>query len=241
MKLEVVTLPSTMSTGPNASTSASAGLDADIAVGDAFRVVQLTPTQSACSVAFGKGVTTGEPGSVQRLILAVDDIDAAQATSSAAASRSAGCSTSPGDPSPAPTRKAAPTRPTPRSAIQTATDGCSRRSRRGYPAGSGNSPGPARRGRVGPVNSPGHTVGPQFRQGTRIMRSGYDDYLDANRVVGPRARRPGSRGPPRAVWRPVPRARHRRRRLRCRGGSACPAVSGRESCPGPAAGEAGVQ
>ena len=54
-------------------------LDADIAVGDAFRVVQLTPTQSACSVAFGKGVTTGEPGSVQRLILAVDDIDAARA------------------------------------------------------------------------------------------------------------------------------------------------------------------
>jgi hypothetical protein len=32
-----------------------------------------------CSIAFGKGVTTGEPGSVQRLILAVYDIDAARA------------------------------------------------------------------------------------------------------------------------------------------------------------------
>lgn len=46
-------------------------LDADIVVGDAFRVVQLTPTHSACSIAFGKGVTTGEPGSVKRLILAI--------------------------------------------------------------------------------------------------------------------------------------------------------------------------
>jgi len=42
-------------------------------------VVQLTPTHSACSIAFGKGVTTGEPDSVQRLILAVHDIDAARA------------------------------------------------------------------------------------------------------------------------------------------------------------------
>ena len=39
----------------------------------------LTPPHSDCSVAFGKGVTTGEPGSVHRLILAVDDIDEAQA------------------------------------------------------------------------------------------------------------------------------------------------------------------
>ena len=53
-------------------------LDADIVVGDDFRVVQLTPPHSACSIAFGKGVTTGEPGSVQRLILAVEDIDAAR-------------------------------------------------------------------------------------------------------------------------------------------------------------------
>jgi hypothetical protein len=42
-------------------------------------VVQLTPTRSLCSIAFGTGVTTGEPGSVQRLILAVSDIDAARA------------------------------------------------------------------------------------------------------------------------------------------------------------------
>ena len=80
MKLEVVTLPvSDVDRAKQFYQSLGWRLDADIAVGDAFRVVQLTPTQSACSVAFGKGVTTGEPGSVQRLILAVDDVDAARA------------------------------------------------------------------------------------------------------------------------------------------------------------------
>jgi hypothetical protein len=42
-------------------------------------VVQLTPPDSSCSIAFGKGVTSGEPGSVQRLILVFSDIDAARA------------------------------------------------------------------------------------------------------------------------------------------------------------------
>jgi catechol 2,3-dioxygenase-like lactoylglutathione lyase family enzyme len=53
-------------------------LDADIVIGDNFRVVQLTPPHSACSIAFGKGLTTAEPGSVQRLELVVYDIDAAR-------------------------------------------------------------------------------------------------------------------------------------------------------------------
>ena len=80
MKLEVVTLPvSDVDRAKRFYQSLGWRLDADIAVGDAFRVVQLTPTHSACSIAFGKGVTTGEPGSVQRLILAVADIDAARA------------------------------------------------------------------------------------------------------------------------------------------------------------------
>ena len=80
MKLEVVTVPVTdVDRAKRFYQSLGWRLDADIAVGDAFRVVQLTPPQSSCSVAFGKGVTTGEPGSVQRLILAVYDIDAARA------------------------------------------------------------------------------------------------------------------------------------------------------------------
>ena len=53
-------------------------LDADIVAGDSFRVVQLTPPHSQCSVAFGKGVTTASPGSAQRLLLVVSDITAAR-------------------------------------------------------------------------------------------------------------------------------------------------------------------
>ena len=80
MKLEVITVPvSDIDRAQRFYQSLGWRLDADIAVGDAFRVVQLTPTHSSCSVAFGKGVTTDEPGSVQRLILAVYDIDAARA------------------------------------------------------------------------------------------------------------------------------------------------------------------
>lgn len=48
-------------------------LDADIVVGDAFRVVQFTPPGSGCSVSFGKGVSTAAPGSAT-LELIVSDI-----------------------------------------------------------------------------------------------------------------------------------------------------------------------
>ena len=79
MKLEVVTLPvSDVDRAKAFYQSLGWRLDADIVVGENFRVVQVTPPHSACSVAFGKGVTTAEPGSAQRLILAVDDIDAAR-------------------------------------------------------------------------------------------------------------------------------------------------------------------
>jgi catechol 2,3-dioxygenase-like lactoylglutathione lyase family enzyme len=53
-------------------------LDADFVFGDDIRGVQLTPPRSACSVSFGKGLTTAEPGSAQRLELVVSDIEAAR-------------------------------------------------------------------------------------------------------------------------------------------------------------------
>src|SRR4026208_724383 len=53
--------------------------DIDYAAGDGYRAVQLTPPGSACSIIFGKGVTSAKPGSVDRLVLAVDDILAARA------------------------------------------------------------------------------------------------------------------------------------------------------------------
>lgn len=54
-------------------------LDADIVVGDDFRVVQFTPPGSGCSVSFGKGVTSASPGSAKHLELVVSDIEAARA------------------------------------------------------------------------------------------------------------------------------------------------------------------
>jgi catechol 2,3-dioxygenase-like lactoylglutathione lyase family enzyme len=54
-------------------------LDGDFATGEDWRVVQMTPPGSPCSVIFGKGVTTAAPGSVQGLLLIVYDIAAARA------------------------------------------------------------------------------------------------------------------------------------------------------------------
>ena len=52
--------------------------DGDFAHGD-WRLVQVTPPGSPCSVMFGKGFTTGVPGSVQGTFLVVDDVEAARA------------------------------------------------------------------------------------------------------------------------------------------------------------------
>ena len=52
-------------------------VDADFAKGD-FRVVQLTPYNSECSIIFGKGVTSPQPGLLKGLTIAVGDIEAAR-------------------------------------------------------------------------------------------------------------------------------------------------------------------
>ncbi len=54
-------------------------VDADFAAGDEWRLVQLTPPGSPCSVMLGKGFTTAVPGSLQGTILVVDDLEAARA------------------------------------------------------------------------------------------------------------------------------------------------------------------
>ena len=53
--------------------------DHDHPVSDEVRFVQITPPGSACSLAFGKGLTQAEPGSVTGLQVVVDDADAAHA------------------------------------------------------------------------------------------------------------------------------------------------------------------
>lgn len=54
-------------------------LDHDVTTGPQFRVVQLTPPGSACSICFGRGIVKTPPGSVQGLHLVVPDIHAARA------------------------------------------------------------------------------------------------------------------------------------------------------------------
>src|SRR5262245_17684467 len=53
-------------------------LDVDHQASDTFRVVQLTPPGSACSICFGIGITTSSPGCIQGLHLVVNDIVAAR-------------------------------------------------------------------------------------------------------------------------------------------------------------------
>jgi catechol 2,3-dioxygenase-like lactoylglutathione lyase family enzyme len=54
-------------------------LDVDHRASEHFRVVQLTPPGSACSISIGIGLTQAEPGSVQGMHLVVSDIVAARA------------------------------------------------------------------------------------------------------------------------------------------------------------------
>jgi catechol 2,3-dioxygenase-like lactoylglutathione lyase family enzyme len=53
--------------------------DADFAGDAGFRVVQVTPPGSACSVIFGTAITPAAPGSTQGLQLTVADIEGARA------------------------------------------------------------------------------------------------------------------------------------------------------------------
>jgi catechol 2,3-dioxygenase-like lactoylglutathione lyase family enzyme len=53
-------------------------LDVDYRAGESFRVVQLTPPGSACSISLGTGIAEMQPGSIQGLHLFVNNIDAAR-------------------------------------------------------------------------------------------------------------------------------------------------------------------
>ena len=54
-------------------------LDVDHQPNDEFRVVQMTPPGSACSITIGIGITDAEPGSYRGTHLVVTDIEAARA------------------------------------------------------------------------------------------------------------------------------------------------------------------
>jgi len=80
MKLEVVVIPvADVDRAKQFYRQLGWRLDVDLVKDDQFRVVHFTPPGSHCSVLFGKGVTTEEPGSVQGLHLIVSDVEAARA------------------------------------------------------------------------------------------------------------------------------------------------------------------
>ncbi len=51
-------------------------LDADVAAGEDFRLIQFTPPGSGCSIQFGTNLTSAPPGSARGLYLIVSDIEA---------------------------------------------------------------------------------------------------------------------------------------------------------------------
>lgn len=79
MRLEVVVVPvSDVDRAKGFYEGLGWRLDADLAVEGGYRVVQLTPPGSGCSIIFGEGVTSAPPGSSEGLQLSVYDVDAAR-------------------------------------------------------------------------------------------------------------------------------------------------------------------
>jgi catechol 2,3-dioxygenase-like lactoylglutathione lyase family enzyme len=79
LKLEVVVIPvSDVDRAKEFYGSLGWRLDADIAAGEDFHLIQFTPPGSECSVQFGTNVTSATPGSAQGLYLIVSDIEPAR-------------------------------------------------------------------------------------------------------------------------------------------------------------------
>jgi catechol 2,3-dioxygenase-like lactoylglutathione lyase family enzyme len=77
MKFEVALIPvSDVDRAKEFYTRLGWRLDADDAMGNDFRIVQLTPPGSGCSITFGKGITADVPGSLRGALI-VSDIEAA--------------------------------------------------------------------------------------------------------------------------------------------------------------------
>jgi catechol 2,3-dioxygenase-like lactoylglutathione lyase family enzyme len=79
-RLEVITLSVTDVDKAEAFYTQKVGfaLDVDYHPTSSFRVVQLTPPGSACSVQIGVGLTDAPPGSARTTYLAVGDVEAAR-------------------------------------------------------------------------------------------------------------------------------------------------------------------
>lgn len=77
MKLELVAVPVTdVDRAKEFYLKVGFVLDHDNIVSDEIRFVQMTPEGSACSIAFGKGLTEMTPGSLDNMQMVVADADA---------------------------------------------------------------------------------------------------------------------------------------------------------------------
>ena len=79
-KLELVLLPVSDVDRANAFYTENVGfnLDVDTSPAEGFRVVQMTPPGSACSITIGTGITDATPGSYRGTHLVVTGIEAAR-------------------------------------------------------------------------------------------------------------------------------------------------------------------
>jgi catechol 2,3-dioxygenase-like lactoylglutathione lyase family enzyme len=79
-QVQVITVPVSDVDGAVAFYTQQAGfaLDVDYHPAPDFRVVQVTPPGSACSIQFGIGLTGASPGSASPVFLVVADIEAAR-------------------------------------------------------------------------------------------------------------------------------------------------------------------
>ena len=80
-KLELVLIPVSDVDRAKAFYTEQAGfrLDVDTSPAESFRVVQMTPPGSACSISVGVGITDAEPGAYRATHLVVTDLEAARA------------------------------------------------------------------------------------------------------------------------------------------------------------------
>jgi catechol 2,3-dioxygenase-like lactoylglutathione lyase family enzyme len=79
MKLEIIVIPvSDVDRAKAFYEKLGFRLDIDYVASDDFRALQFTPPNSGASIIFGKGITSAKPGSIDQLVLAVDDVDAAR-------------------------------------------------------------------------------------------------------------------------------------------------------------------
>jgi predicted enzyme related to lactoylglutathione lyase len=79
MKLELINVPVTdIDRAKDFYVKIGFSADHDQRVNENLRFVQLTPPGSACSICIGQGLTTMKPGSLESLLVVVEDINKAR-------------------------------------------------------------------------------------------------------------------------------------------------------------------